>query len=262
MDIWEFANKHLQPYKTKGSEINPRNCPYCSGQTKDKYKFFLNTEKQTFVCHRASCGKQGHFTELCRDFGEEADRVNDDWIPRKQFKKPEVKINTPSTRVEQYLAKRKISAETIKKRQVGEKDGNMVFPYYDENNELVFVKYRPARKIERGERKAWREPGGKPILYGMNLCKFDKPLIITEGECDALAVEEAGISNAVSVPSGAKDFTWIDNCWDWFNEFEWIVLFGDADIPGEEMVKQICMKLGEERCFIVEQKYKDANELL
>src|SRR3990172_7051900 len=96
----------------------------------------------------------------------------------------------------------------------------------------------------------------------MNFCKFDKPLIITEGECDALAVEEAGISNAVSVPSGAKDFTWIDNCWDWLNEFERIVLFGDADIPGEEMVKQICMKLGEERCFIVEQKYKDANELL
>lgn len=264
MDVLTFANKYLQPYKVKGEEINAENCPFCSGQSKDRYKFYLNVDKQTFKCHRASCSKKGHFSELCKHFGETMDTVEREaWVPPKTYKKPEITSTALSPAAEEYLRTRKISSETIKTFNLTEKNGNIVFPFYDENSELVFIKYRPARKINPGEKKATREPGGKPILFGMDLCSFDKPLIITEGELDALAVYESGVDNVVSVPSGASDFTWIDHCWDWLSEFKKIILFGDSDVPGKEMVKKLCIKLGEDRCYTVEQKkHKDANELL
>ena len=263
MNPLQFANTYLQPYKRKGNEIAARYCPYCKGNGKDKYTFYLNVDKQTFICHRGSCNKQGHFTELCRDFGEEPDNMKYEiYKPVKQYKKPQIKTSKLSQKAIKYAQLRKITEKTLEDWKVTEKNGNFVFNYYDENNELVFVKYRPARKIKKGERKAWREKDGKPILYGM--WKVDKqyPLVICEGEFDALALSQAGVKNAVSVPSGNNDFTWIDLCWDWLQGIDKIIIFGDKDEPGKEMEKKLIAKLGEERCYTTENKYKDANELL
>lgn len=70
MDELEFARAYLGDFKIKGQEIVPRYCPYCKGgQHSDRETFALNMEKHTFKCLRGSCGKQGHFSELLRDFG-------------------------------------------------------------------------------------------------------------------------------------------------------------------------------------------------
>ena len=53
-------------------------------------------------------------------------------------------------------------------------DGNIVFPFY-RDNELVFVKYRAPRKPQGKERKEWQAPGTRPILFGMDLCSFSQP---------------------------------------------------------------------------------------
>lgn len=264
MNIWEFARSRLYPYVKKGNEIIPKLCPYCNGgKHHDEETFALNTEKKTFNCKRGSCDKQGSFFQLCNDFGEKADNENFEiFTPKKQYKKPKTKVNAATSQVEQYLALRKISKGTIERLKVGSDDkGNIIFPYY-EGEELVFVKFRPARKIEKGERKAWRESDTKPILWGMQLCTPEKPLIITEGELDTLALYEAGIDNAVSVPSGSEDFSWIENCWDWLEQYEKIILFGDNDAAGKEMVRKIIQKLGSYKCSVVECGRKDANELL
>ena len=139
-----------------------------------------------------------------------------------------------------------------------ESNGRIVFNYYDANNELVFVKYRTV-----GKDGQWtRETDTMPILYGMWLVNINKPMIIVEGEWDALAVSECGIDNVVSVPSGSKDFSWIENCWDWLQQIDEFILFGDNDAPGREMTEKLIVKLGEDRCRIGQNKYKDANELL
>ncbi|MDI6743255.1 MAG: toprim domain-containing protein [Smithella sp.] len=256
MNPRDFADQYLPNYKTVNGEANPLWCPFCHGGGKDKHSFFMNLETGRFKCFRSkNCGQEGGFSTLLKHFNIEREQ-------KPEYIRPQAKISKPTSKVEQYLALRKISKTTIDRYKISEKDGNIAFPYHDEKNELWLIKYRPARKVEKGERKAWREQGGKDILLGMHLCDTSKPLIITEGEIDALSVAEAGIPNATSVPSGASQFAWIDNCWEWLEQFDKIILFGDNDEPGRKMIDTLCKKLGEERCYIATSECKDANELL
>ena len=143
-----------------------------------------------------------------------------------------------------------------------------------ENGELVFEKFRRPRKPEQGEGKEWSSTGGKPILFGMDKVSFSKPLVITEGMIDAMSLYQAGVTNVVSVPCGCKDMTWVKLCWDWLEKFNQFILFGDADLPGQEMVQQLMKRFGEDRCMLPP-KYpyatmpdgtvvpmKDANDIL
>ena len=68
-----------------------------------------------------------------------------------------------------------------------------------------------------------------PILFGMNHCEGYERLVITEGQIDSLSLTEAGVSNAVSVPTGANGFTWVPHCYEWLNRFEELVVFGDCE---------------------------------
>lgn len=285
MDVYEFAGKYLQPYKVKGDEIIPTLCPLCDGGAHhDKYTFALNVQKLTYNCRRGSCSEKGTFTELLRRFGEvpDAKLYKTYNTPRKarktrpepfklnkQYKRPQGKDFPLTDAVIAYMESRKISRETLEKsRASSDENGNIKFNFYDERGERVFTKYRPSHKVDKnsGERKSWRDKETKPILYLMNLCDTAKPLIITEGEIDALSLIECGIENAVSVPSGAQDLTFLDTCYEWLEKFDEIILFGDADEAGRGLVRELANRLGEYRVAVVpDEAYKgckDANELL
>lgn len=261
MNPVDFAQKHLQPYRTNGAEIIPVYCPYChGGKNRDKHTFALNTEKLTFNCKRGSCGVSGTFIQLCRDFGE----AEHDYSRRnytKQYKTPATRPQTPGEKVEAYLRRRGFSPATWQRRGVGEHKGAIALPYY-EGGKLVLMKFRPAHKPKPGEKKGWREPGGKAVFWGMNLCTPDKPLVIVEGEMDALALDEAGIPNVVSVPNGAEDLTCVDNCWDWLQRFKRFILWTDNDEPGQKLERNLIQRLGAGRCSVVRAGRKDANEVL
>ena len=152
---------------------------------------------------------------------------------KRTFVKPKTEIVSPQNKAEAYLKSRGFSKETWERRKVSsDEKGNIVFPYY-ENDELVMLKFRIPQKYNGKGQKAWREEGGKPILWGMDLCNPTLPLVITEGEYDTLALDEAGIENVVSVPSGSSDLTWVELCWDWLERFNKIILWGDNDEPGK-----------------------------
>lgn len=90
--------------------------------------------------------------------------------------------------VEHYMATRGISKKTLDHCDVREDEyGNAVFNYYDTNDVLTMVKYRPARKIDKskGEIKNWCQRGAdtRPLLFNMNRVNISQPLLITEGEC-------------------------------------------------------------------------------
>ena len=261
----EFARIHLGEFKQHGREIVPKLCPYChGGSNHDKYTFALNIENETFNCKRGSCGKQGHFTQLCKDFGEKPTRDNVYEMHRpapRQYKKPQTQIQTPAQKVTDYLKLRGFSPEVWQRRGVGESGGNIAMPYY-ENGEVVMVKFRKPEKYTGKGMKAWREEGGKAVLWGMDLCDGENPLVIVEGEMDALALDEAGIENVVSVPSGAQDLTWIETCWDFLERYKKIILWGDNDDPGKDMVRNAILRLGDWRCYVVNSPHKDANDCL
>lgn len=274
-DALRFVESTGIPYKIRGSEITLRKCPYC-GKTNstDKEKFAINLETGQFNCLRASCGAHGNMITLSRDFdfslGEQYDAYYR--TPRKRYRtfaKPEKPI-VPKDKAIEYLNSRGISEETAKRYQVtvkGDSKNILVFTFFDEDGKPTFIKYRKT-DFKKGIDKAkeWCEPNCKPILYGMELCNYENDtLTICEGQMDCLAVAEAGIENAISVPTGAKGFTWLPFCWNFLNKFEKIVIFGDYENGKISLLDELKDRLELTVLHVRESAYKDckdANELL
>lgn len=151
-----------------------------------------------------------------------------------------------------YLASRGISKEVVDYVGIHCDDkGVMEFPFYSFGDVLTMVKCRPARKINKGEgAKCWvkKGTGSSPLLFNANRINTDAPLIITEGCIDCLAVMECGFYNVVSVPLGSQNLAWISQNLDWLDQFQDIVLCGDADEAGKKMNIEAASRLGVDRC--------------
>ena len=73
--------------------------------------------------------------------------------------------------------------------------------------------------------------------------------------------------NVISVPNGAtlnhNNLDYLDNCIDYFEDKEKIILAVDADEPGQMLKQEFVRRLGAENCYIVDfADCKDANEYL
>ena len=192
--------------------------------------------------------------------------------PRKRYRnlatlKEPIKPKDPAVR---YLESRGISAEIARRYEITvQRDHNniLVFPFFDEARKLRFVKYRKTDfDPEKDKNKEWCEANCKPILFGMKQCSENRErLIITEGQLDSLSVAEAGIENAVSVPTGAKGFTWVPYCFDWVMQFDEIVVFGDHEKGHITLLDDISRRFDKPVRHVREEDYlgcKDANEIL
>ena len=272
--INDLIYKYLVPYKRSGNdEIRTKICPFCEGgESGDMYTFSLNIETGSYHCFRGSCSASGGIEQLADHFGDTYRGKNSRMNTKSsmQYKFPKVELQPLTEQILGYFSKRCISEETLNAYGVSaDKTGNIVFPFVW-NEELVYVKYRKPMKPAKKDPKEWQEPDTRPILFGMDLCDFSMPLIITEGEIDALSLREAGVTNVVSVPSGCENLKWVEECWDWLEKFDSITIFGDNDAPGRQMVNHLVKRLGESRCRIVEEypvkpdktECKDANEIL
>lgn len=197
-----------------------------------------------------------------------------------QYKYPKPVPINEKEKVYSYLGKRGISKETVDWCDVREDEhGNIVFNYYDTNDVLCLVKYRPSHKIDksRGDIKTWcqKDADVTPLLFNMNKVNTSSPLLICEGECDCMAAIESGYTNAVSVPLGATNFGWIEENFDWLEQFDSIIICSDNDDAGIKMRKECVSRLGSWRTRYVEIPYtyhdeekdktyniKDLNEVL
>lgn len=267
-DAERFAQEQGIRARLKGSELIFHKCPYCGVTSKDKEKFAINTKTGQFHCFRASCGAKGNMLTLAKDFDFSLNKDVDEYYrPRRHYRvfKSDKSIESTDLAIE-YMDSRDILSEVVKKYQLTTtKDGNIVFPFIDENNQIQFIKYRnPAPK--EGQNKEWCESGCKPILFGMAQCNLEnKTLVITEGQIDSLSVAQAGIENAVSVPTGAMGFTWVPYCWDWMNNFDKIVVFGDHENGHITLYNEIAARWKYKVWHVKEEDYldcKDANEIL
>ena len=84
---------------------------------------------------------------------------------------------------------------------------------------------------------------------------------------DVLALHEAGITNAISVPNGAtlnsNNLDYLDSCIDYFEDKEKIILAVDSDEAGQALQTELIRRLGSEVCYITTfDDCKDANEYL
>jgi len=179
-------------------------------------------------------------------------------------------FNEISTNVETWFGTRGISKQTLRDLQVtegsefmpqtGKQENTIQFNYFM-GDQLINVKYRDGRK----NFKLYK--GAEKVFYNINSIVGYDTCVIVEGEMDVLALHEAGIKNAISVPNGAtlnnNNLDYLDNCIDYFDDKTRVVLAVDADEPGQMLQRELVRRLGAEVCYLIDfNGNKDANDFL
>ena len=274
----------LDDFDTKNLKAR---CPY---HREDTASFIYNKKNMTMHCF--GCGRtvdiidaymqKGHtFLDALSFLGEKAGmdfecaEQHVKTIPRYKYPREESKDNDMS-QVLEYLGRRGISKDVINYLDIrADQNGNIAFLTYDQYDTLTVVNYRKSYKTK--DNKCWfqKDADSADLLWNMNRVNTTKPLVITEGQIDCASVIEAGYLNCVSVLKGCQSMGWIENCWDWLQQFDSIIIFSDGDAPGTKMRNEIINRLGAMRCKYVEipkslefqdtgkmVPVKDANEIL
>ena len=254
--IDEFNQHSLEVGKTQGI------CPLCSHTRKPKNKnakcSSYDWERGLGTCHNCDSTFQLHTYQR---------KGNSD---REYVRPAAQEYAEPSSKVVDWFKSRGISQKTLIDLrcgegsefmpQTGKTENTIKFNYYI-GNQLINIKYRDGRK----NFKLYK--GAEKVFYNINSIVGHNSCVIVEGEIDVLSLHEAGVSNVISVPNGAtlnhNNLDYLDNCIDYFEDKEKIILAVDADEPGNMLKQEFIRRLGAENCFIVDfVDCKDANEYL
>tara|TARA_R110002012_G_scaffold76604_1_gene193278 strand:- start:3972 stop:5687 length:1716 start_codon:yes stop_codon:yes gene_type:complete len=254
--IDQFNQYNLEVGKTQGI------CPLCSHTRKPKNQkakcSSYDWERGLGTCHNCSSTFQLHTYQR----KGASDR---------EYVRPEITKYLPvKDKVTEWFEGRGISQGTLDDLKVGQgpeympqtgKKENAIHFNYTMGDQLINIKYRDGRK----NFKLYK--GAEKVFYNINSIIGYKDCVITEGEMDVLALHEAGVTNAISVPNGAtlhhNNLDYLDNCIDYFDDKEKIILALDTDEPGLALRRELVRRLGAEVCFLVDfEGCKDANEYL
>lgn len=167
-------------------------------------------------------------------------------------------------------------AEEFGLKSVNTSKGVWLSVPYSEGGQTINHKYR-----ETEEKDHRMDPGAPLALWNAD-CLSDPrlrngqaPLVITEGEWDALSAIQAGFPFAVSVPNGApgtptqdietaKRYEWVDRHAQALAGVKEFVIAADADPAGYNLAADLVALLGADRCRFLEypEGCKDLNEVL
>ena len=255
-EIDEFNQHKLEEGKKQGI------CPLCSHNRKPKNQkakcASYDWERGLGTCHNCNTSFQMHTYKR---------KGNSE----KVYVKPEkVLMKAPGTKVEDWFKTRGISKQTLSDLKITEgpewmpqtgKTENVIKFNYFMGGELTNVKYRDGRK----NFKLFK--GAEKVFYNIDSIVGYEYCVIVEGEMDVLALHEAGITNAISVPNGAtlnsNNLDYLDSCIDYFEDKEKIILAVDSDEAGQALQTELIRRLGSEVCHIATfDDCKDANEYL
>ena len=238
-------------------------CPLCSHTRKPKNQkaqcASYDWERGLGTCHNCNTTFQLHTYQ--RKGSSERVYVRPD---------TPANFNEVSTNVETWFGTRGISKQTLRDLQVtegsefmpqtGKQENTIQFNYFM-GDQLINVKYRDGRK----NFKLYK--GAEKVFYNINSIVGYDTCVIVEGEMDVLALHEAGIPNAISVPNGAtlnnNNLDYLDNCIDYFDDKTRIILAVDQDEPGQMLQRELVRRLGAEVCYLIDfNGNKDANDFL
>lgn len=180
-------------------------------------------------------------------------------VKRNYKRPPKPKCRAPEGEGLAWLRERGFTDETIKAFRVGCDQKNVYFPFL-RDGELIMCKFRKIRTKDMMPTTADQEK----ILFGWQAVGDERHITICEGEFDAMALREYGIT-ALSVPfggGGGEKQDWISNEWDKLQKFDVIYICMDADKMGREGAAEIVERLGRHRCKVVTLPDKDANDCL
>lgn len=254
--IDQFNQYKLEEGKSQGT------CPICSPDRKpqnEKAKCAsYDWDRGIGTCH--NCSKTFQLHTYKRKGASE-----------KVYVRPEIiAVTPPSSKVVEWFGSRGISEQTLLEvgvtegkefmPQTGKTENAIHFNYYM-GDQLINIKYRDGHK----HFKLYK--GAEKVFYNINSIVGFEYCIIVEGEMDVLALHEAGITNAISVPNGAtlgtNNLEYLDNCIDYFEDKSKIIIAVDSDPAGQALQTELVRRLGSETCYIATfDDCKDANEYL
>jgi len=256
--IDNFNQYSLEEGKTQGI------CPLCSSSRQPKKQKLkcasYDWERGLGTCHNCSSTFQLH------TYQRKGDSIKD-------YIRPDYSTKTHKpvgSKVVKWFDTRGISQKTLQDLNVSEgpefmpqtgKSENTIKFNYMMGNDLINIKYRDGKK----NFKLYK--GAEKIFYNINSIIGYDYCIIVEGEIDVLSFHEAGLTNVISVPNGAtlnsNNLDYLDNCIDYFEDKEKIILAVDNDEAGQALQQELIRRLGAEVCFTVDfNECKDANEYL
>ena len=244
-------------------------CPFCAdSRRKSRLKEMTLT--------RQSDGAVLYYCHHCDANGS---------VQPKEFKlaavpQPKILDNALKDHHYEYLKSRGISKATADKAKLFAADKYFArlnresdaigFPYF-RNGQLVAVKYRAIP-----DKDFTQESGGAHDFFLIDNIVPDKPIVIVEGEIDALSLMEIGVDNAISVPGGApvkvadgkvtaaedKKFAFVWNAREILEKAPYIILATDQDAPGQALAEELARRIGKEKCRVAKFDSKDFNEIL
>ena len=254
--IDEFNQHKLEEGKKQGI------CPVCSHTRKPKNQkakcASYDWERGLGTCHNCNTTFQLH------TYKRKGETVKVYERPKQEVIKP------PDSKVVEWFKSRGISQKTLADLNVGEgseympqtgKAENTIKFNYFIGGDLINIKYRDGRK----NFKLYK--GAEKVFYNIDSIVGYDSCVIVEGEMDVLALHEAGITNAISVPNGAtlntNNLDYLDNCIDYFEDKEKVILAVDSDEAGQALQAELIRRLGSEVCYLATfDDCKDANEYL
>jgi twinkle protein len=262
-NIKQYLESKDWPYKFRNGEYCLDQCPLngCGPG-----HFYINESKEYFYCHK--CGERGHFLSLKKRLGDitaishisaySKSSIPSQTIDLSLVEKYHKELLENPAAFSYLMDERGLTLETIKKFKLGFHNGSITIPYFRDGL-CVNIKYRPIKPV--GDKKYFREEGCLSILFNLdNAKRYQGAVIITEGELDAIAYDQMGFFDVVSVSNGAESFSdeWIDD----LEEFDQVYISYDMDEPGRKGVEKAADKLGRYRCLNILLPLKDANDCL
>jgi len=260
--IDDFNQHKLEEGKKQGI------CPLCSHTRKPKNQkakcASYDWERGLGTCHNCNTSFQLHTYQRKGDTTRVYEKPKQ---PDPEYPGLDYGLDD---KVTQWFKSRGISSETLLDCRVGQgseympqtgKTENAIKFNYFIGGELINIKYRDGRK----NFKLYK--GAEKVFYNIDSIVGYDTCVIVEGEMDVLALHEAGITNAISVPNGAtlntNNLDYLDNCIDYFEDKEKIILAVDSDEAGQALQAELIRRLGSEVCYLATfDDCKDANEYL
>ncbi len=159
------------------------------------------------------------------------------------------------------IVNRGLDAEIVSRHGIETCEGNgeLIQIPYVLGSETVNHKYRSLD----GAKRFRQDKNGTKCFWNFNVITdstlIDEPLLICEGELDAIAAIQAGFPRTVSVPDGAPaealgnddhgaKYSYVRDALASMRDIKEIILCTDGDPPGVNLMNDLALRLGRVRC--------------
>jgi twinkle protein len=253
-------------------------CPDCSHErSKANQKDLVIHRKSdawTYYCHHCQAKGFVRFKNFHSPRHQPVKRMEQNVIPLRTFEQTQLSqphiefLKTRGISEATALSVKLFSADKYFGRIQKQTDA-IGFPYF-KGGQYIGSKYRSTEAKDFTQ-----DSGGVHCFFGVDSLDATKPIIIVEGEMDALTLIECGIENGVSVPSGApvkvsdgkvdasedKRFSFVWDAFEILSKAPYIVIATDTDTAGQALAEELARRIGKDKCRVARSDtYKDMNE--